>query len=95
MRNSEAMNKMLQRLRFILPQKLFGSAPPEKPRQGAEPNLEDMTEELFEIAGELDVVMTAFMSNEFSDSESFGLYLILRRQTNRIRLIGTEMCAWG
>ena len=79
----------------MIVQKRSGSASSDKSGHDAEPDLEDMTEQLFEIAGELDVVMTAFLSNEFSDSESFGLYLILRRQTNRIRVIGTEMCAYG
>lgn len=87
--------KMLQQLKSKIVQKLSASASFRKPEESAEPDLEGMTEQLFEIAGELDVVMTAFLSSEFSDSQSFGLYLILRRQTNRIRLIGTEMCAYG
>jgi len=94
-RNSEAMNKMLERLKPILPQKLFRSETRAKPGQGAEQNHSEIIEELFEIADELDVVMTAFMSPEFKESESLGLYLILRRQTNRIRFLGTDMCAWG
>ena len=89
---------MLQQLKSSIIQKLSGPEPskeaPAKPGQGAGQNQPEMIEELFEIADELDVVMTAFMSPEFKESESLGLYLILRRQTNRIRLLGTEMCAW-
>lgn len=90
---------MLNRWVQILLQNLSGPEPsketPAKPGQGAGQNQPEMIEELFEIADELDVVMTAFMSPEFKESESLGLYLILRRQTNRIRLLGTEMCDWG
>ena len=90
---------MLNRWVQILLQNLSKSEPsketPAQPGQGAVQNQPEMIEELFEIADELDVVMTAFMSPEFKESESLGLYLILRRQTNRIRLLGTEMCAWG
>lgn len=91
--------KMLQQLKSSIVQKLSGpelSQEPSKVRgQGVEPDFEDVTEQLFEIAGELDVVTTAFMSTEFSDDESYGLCLILRRQTKRIRLISTEICASG
>ena len=90
---------MLQRLKSMIGQQFSATTPPTeppaKPGQGAGQNQPEMIEELFEIADELDVVMTAFMSPEFKESESLGLYLILRRQTNRIRLLGTEMCAWG
>ncbi len=86
---------MLERLKPILPQKLFRSETRAKPGRGAEHNLSQMTEDLFDIASELDVVTTAYMSEDFSDAESYGLYLILRRQINRLRLIGTEIRAGG
>ncbi|MEM9618151.1 MAG: hypothetical protein AAF936_09340 [Pseudomonadota bacterium] len=86
---------MLQRLKSILPQKLFGSAPSRAGGPGADLDLPDMIEQLHEIAGELDVVITAFQSTEFSRNEAFGLCLILRRQTNRIKHINAEICASG
>lgn len=87
--------QMLQRLKSVLPQNLFGSAPSRAGGLDADLDLPDVIEQLHEIAGELDVVITAFQSTEFSDAESFGLCLILRRQTNRIKHINAEICASG
>lgn len=86
---------MLQRLKSVLPHKLFGSAPSRAGGEGADFDLPDMIEQLHEIAGELDVVITAFQSTEFSRDEAFGLCLILRRQTSRIKHINAEICASG
>lgn len=84
---------MLNRWIPALLQKLSQPAPPEPPKEGVD--LGDLSEQLYEIAGELDVIMTASQITEFHESEAFGLYLILRRQIKRIRAINDALCAEG
>ena len=84
---------MLTRWIPALLQKPARFAEPEPPKEGVD--LGDLSEQLFEIAGELDVIMTASQITAFHESEAFGLYLILRRQINRIKAINAEICASG
>ena len=83
---------MLQRLKSMIVQKSFKT---KKTGPGTEADRENAAEQLHEIAGELDVVIIALENIAFSDDEAFGVSLILRRQTNRIRRLGAGMCAWG
>ena len=90
---------MLKQLKSGIMRKFSGTAPsgeaPKGPGQGAEADLETAAEQLHEIAGELDVVIIALENIAFSDDEAFGVSLILRRQTNRIRRLGAGMWACG
>ena len=62
-------------------------------QEGESVDLGELSEELFEIAGELDIVATASQIVDFSDSEGYGLYLILRRQIDRIKAVNDRLCA--
>ena len=92
---------MLKQLKSGILRKFSGTAPSGEapkgvgPGQGAETDLETAAEQLHEIAGELDVVIIALENIAFSDDEAFGVSLILRRQTNRIRRLGAGMWACG
>ena len=81
---------MLNRCIPALLQKPARLAEPEPPKEGG-----DLSEQLYEIAGELDVIMTASQITEFHESEAFGPYLILRRKINCIKANNAEICAEG
>ena len=91
------MFKRMKSLLFSKPSRPAPSepAPTEPAKEGGGVDLCDLSEQLFEIAGELDVIMTASQITEFHESEAFGLYLILRRQIKRIRAINDALCAEG
>ena len=84
---------MLNRWIPALLQKPARLTAPKPPEEGVD--LGDLSEQLYEIAGELDVIMTASQITKFHETEAFGLYLILRRQINRLKAINEEICAAG
>ena len=86
---------MFKHLKSLLFPEPTRPAPTEPAKEGGGVDLCDLSEQLFEIAGELDVIMTASQITEFHESEAFGLYLILRRQIKRIRAINDALCAEG